>query len=78
MKHIGMDVHNTTTDVCVRNGRGVVIRRCRIPTSKTELQKLVLGIAGPKRVALEESQSADWVTRVLLLGVDEVIRCQPQ
>lgn len=78
MKHIGMDVHSTTTDVCVRNGRGVIIQRCRIPTTKSDLQRLVLGIAGPKRIALEESQSADWVTRVLMPNADEVIRCQPQ
>jgi transposase len=78
MKHIGMDVHSTTTDVCVRNGRGVIVQRCRIPTRKADLQQLVLKIAGPKRVALEESQSADWVTRVLMPEVDEVIRCLPQ
>ncbi len=78
MKHIGMDVHSTTTDVCVRNGRGVIIQRCRIRTTRSELQKLVSGISGSKRIALEESQSADWVTRVLVPGVDEVIRCQPQ
>jgi transposase len=78
MKHIGMDVHSTTTDVCVRNGRGVIIQRSKIRTTKTELKTLLLKIAGPKRVALEESQNADWVTRVLAPEVDEVIRSLPQ
>lgn len=78
MKHIGMDVHSTTTDVCVRNGKGVIIQRTRIQTKAKELQELVVGIKGHKRVVLEEDQMADWVTRVLEPHVDEVIRCQPQ
>jgi transposase len=78
MKHIGMDLHSTTTDACVRNGSGKIVLRRRFPTTKGELEKFVTGIAGSKRVAVEESQMADWVTRVIQPHVDEVIRCQPQ
>jgi transposase len=78
MKHIGMDLHSTTTDACVRNGKGKIVLRRQISTTKAELEKFVLGIQGPKRVAVEESQMADWVTRVLKPHVDEVIRCQPR
>jgi transposase len=78
MKHIGMDVHSSTTDVCVRNGRGTIILRKQIPTSRLELRKLVAGITGPKRVMVEESQFADWVTRALVDHAEEVIRCQPR
>jgi len=78
MKHIGMDLHSTTTDACVRNGKGKIVLRRQIATTKAELEKFVLGIQGPKRVAVEESQMADWVTRVLKPHVDEVIRCQPR
>jgi transposase len=55
-----------------------MILRRQIPTTQAELEKFILGIRGPKRVAVEESQMADWVTRVLKPHVDEVIRCQPQ
>jgi transposase len=78
MKHIGMDLHSSTTDVCVRNGRGKIVLRRQIATTKAELEKLICSIQGSKRVALEESQMADWVARVLKPHVDEVIRCQPQ
>lgn len=78
MKHIGMDLHSATTDVCVRNGKGEIILCRQIATTKAELEKLILSIKGPKRVAVEESQMADWVTRVLTPHVDEVIRCQPR
>ena len=78
MKHIGMDVHSTTTDACVRNGRGVIVLRRRIRTTQSELIDFVASIQGQKRVVLEEDQMADWVTRLLQPHVDEVIRCQPQ
>jgi transposase len=78
MKHIGMDLHSATTDVCVRNGKGKIILCRQIATTKAELEKLILSIKGPKRVAVEESQMADWVNRVLAPHVDEVIRCQPR
>lgn len=78
MKHIGMDLHSTTTDVCVRNGRGKIVLRRQIATTQAELEMCIRGIQGPKRVAVEESQIADWVTRVLAPHVGEVIRCQPR
>lgn len=78
MKHIGMDLHSTTTEACVRNGNGKIVLRRQIETTRAELEKFVVGIPGRKRVAVEECQMADWVTRVLKPHVDEVIRCQPQ
>lgn len=78
MKHIGMDVHSTTTDACVRNGSGVIILQRRIRTTSKELIHFVDGIEGQKRVVVEEDQMADWVTRLLQPHADEVIRCQPQ
>jgi transposase len=73
-----MDVHGTTTDACVRNGRGRIILRRRIQTTKAELERFIVTVPGSKRVAVEESQMADWVTRALKPHVEEVIRCQPQ
>ena len=78
MKHIGMDVHSTTTDACVRNGRGVIVLQRRIRTTQKELINFVTGIEGQKRVVVEEDQMADWVTRMMQPHVEEVIRCQPQ
>src|SRR5512139_2388641 len=78
MKHIGMDVHSTTTDACVRNGSGVIVLQRQIRTTQKELIGFVASIAGQKRVVVEEDQMADWVTRLLKPHVDEVIRSQPQ
>jgi transposase len=78
MKHIGLDVHSTTTDACVRSGRGVIILQRRIRTTQKELIGFITGIDGQKRVVVEEDQMADWVTRLLQPYVDEIIRSQPQ
>lgn len=78
MKHIGLDVHSTTTVVNVLNDRGRSILRRQIPTREADLVDLLQSIPGPKRVALEESQMADFVARSIAPHVKEVIRCQPQ
>src|SRR5512138_752871 len=78
MKHIGMDVHSTTTDACVRNGSGVIVLQRQVRTTQKELIDLIASIHGKKRVVVEEDQMADWVTRLLQPHVEEVIRCQPQ
>ena len=78
MKHIGMDVHSTTTDACVRNGKGIVVLQRRMKTTQSELVEFIESIRGDKRVVLEEDQMADWITRLLQPYVNEIIRCQPQ
>jgi transposase len=78
MKHIGLDVHSTTTVVNVLNDRGRSVLRREIPTREAHLVDLMQSIAGPKRAALEESQMADFIARVIAPYVTEVIRCQPQ
>lgn len=78
MKHIGMDVHSTTTHITVLNDRGRKILQRQISTREIDLLDFLRDIPGPKRAALEESQMADFVTRWIEPHMTEVIRCQPQ
>jgi len=78
MKHIGLDTHSTTTVATVLSDRGRKILRRQMPTRELDLIDFMQSIPGPKRVALEESQMADFVTRVIAPYATEVIRCQPQ
>lgn len=78
MKHIGLDVHSTTTDACVRNAVGKIVLRRTIRTTAEELVNFMSSVKGAKRVVLEESQLADWVTRLLERHCSEVIRSQPR
>ena len=78
MKHIGMDVHSTTTQICVISDRGREIRRAGVFTREGDLVAFLDSIPGPKQVALEESQMADFVTRIVEPHVTRVLRCLPQ
>lgn len=78
MKHIGMDVDSTTTHVSVFSDRGRETMRTKVATREADLVAFLQNIPGPKRVALEESQMADFMTRILEPHVTEVIRCLPQ
>jgi transposase len=73
-----LDTHSATTVATVLNDRGRKILRRQIPTREYDLIDFMQSIPGPKRVALEESQTADFVTRAIAPYVTEVIRCQPQ
>lgn len=78
MKHIGLDVHSTTTDISVFSDRGREIRRTKVATREADLVAFVMSIPGAKQVALEESQMADFVTRIIEPHVTRVIRSLPQ
>lgn len=78
MKHIGMDFHSTTSFITVLNDQGRKILQRQIPSKEWDLIDFIKSIPGPKRIALEESQAADFVTRILEPYAKEVIRCQPQ
>ena len=78
MKHIGLDVHSATTHASILSDRGRKIGNTVIPTRKADLVTFITNIPGPKQVALEESQLADFVTRILTPHVTTVIRCLPQ
>lgn len=78
MKHIGLDAHSTTITATVLNNRGRMILKRQIPTRESDLIDFFRSIPDPKRVALEESQVADFITRIIEPLVQETIRCQPQ
>jgi transposase len=78
MKHIGMDVDSTTTHISVFSERGREILHTKIATREADLVAFMRSVAGPKRVTMEESQMADFVTRAIEPHVTKVIRCLPQ
>jgi transposase len=78
MKHIGFDIDSTTTHISVFSERGRELLHTKIPTREADLVAFMMNVAGPKRVALEESQMADFVTRVIQPYATKVIRCLPQ
>jgi transposase len=78
MKHIGFDIDSTTTHISIFSERGREILHTKIPTREADLVAFMMSVAGPKRVALEECQMADFVTRAIEPYATKVIRCLPQ
>jgi len=78
MKHIGFDIDSTTTHISVFSERGREILHTKIATREADLVAFMMSIPGPKRVTLEESQIADFVTRIIQPYATKVIRCLPQ
>jgi transposase len=78
MKHIGLDVHSTTTHISVFSDRGREILHTKVATREADLVAFMESVSGPKQVVLEESQMADWVTRIIEPYATKVIRCLPQ
>jgi transposase len=78
MKHIGFDVDSTTTHISVFNNSGREVRHTQVPTREADLVAFLMSITGPKQVALEESQMADFVTRIIEPHAAKVVRCLPQ
>ena len=78
MKHIRFDVDSTTTHISVFSERGREILHTKVPTREAELVAFMRSVSGAKQVALEESQMADFVTRIIEPYAAKVIRCLPQ
>jgi len=74
-KHVGLDVHQATTVVSVRDGHRRVIHRDVIPTTAAAVVSFVQGLRGPIYVALEEGTQAQWLHDLLRPHVDDVIVC---
>ena len=75
---ITMDTHCRTTDVCVKTGRGKLVRREHLSTGIPQLRELIESVPRPRRVAFEEGAMAGWLFRNLKDSADEVIVCDPR
>lgn len=74
-KFVGLDVHQSTTVVSVREESGRVIARCVLPTEAGALTEFFRGMRGTIQVALEEGTQAQWLHDLLTPLVDRVVVC---
>lgn len=74
-KYVGLDVHQATTVVTVRDDGGRVVMRTTVPTQAAPLVELCKGMRGRVAVALEEGTQAQWLYEVLTPVVARVIVC---
>lgn len=75
MEHIGIDVHKTSSQVCILTADGEMVER-RIKTERESFAQLLSG-RPPARILLEASTESEWVARCLEQLGHEVIVADP-
>ncbi len=78
VKYIGLDVHQATIVIAVRDESGKLIMESVVETRASTILDFIDGLRGKLFVALEEGISADWLYNVLKPHVDYVIVCDPR
>jgi transposase len=78
IRYIGMDVHEATITIAVRNAAGKLMIEATIATEASAILDLIHGIQGTLHVAFEEGIHAAWLYELLLPHVAEVIACNPR
>jgi hypothetical protein len=74
-KYVGLDVHQATSVISVRDSSGRVIARSVVATEASALVEYCAGMRGSIQVALEEGTQAQWLHDLLVPVVDRVVVC---
>jgi len=74
-KYVGLDVHQATTSVAVRDENDRVIAQTVLPTEGPALVEYFRGMRGTVRVAFEEGTQAQWLHDLLEPVVSRVLVC---
>src|ERR1700757_4323547 len=77
-KYIGLDVHQASISVAVRDSAGKLAMECVIETKAATILEFIQGLRGELWVALEEGTSAAWVYELLKPYVAQVIASDPR
>ena len=77
-KYIGMDVHQATISVAVRDSRGNLVMEAILETKAETILQFIRGLRGTLYVAFEEGTWAAWLHDLLKPHVTEVLVCEPR
>ena len=77
-KYIGMDVHQASISVAVRDGAGKLVMECVIETKAATVLEFIRGLRGSLWVAFEEGTSAAWLYDLVKPHVAHVVVCDPR
>jgi transposase len=77
-KYIGMDVHQATIAVAVRDSMGKLIMECILETKAATILEFIRGLNGSLSVTFEEGTSAAWLHDLLKPHVSHLIVCDPR
>ena len=77
-KYVGMDVHQATISVAVRDSSGKLIMESIIETKAATILEFIRGLNGSLSVTFEEGTGASWLYDLLKPHVAELIICDPR
>src|SRR5438128_2277048 len=77
-KYIGMDMHQATISVAVRDAAGKLVMESIVETKAAMILQLIQGIHGSLWVTFEEGTSAAWLYDLLQPHVAHVVVCDPR
>lgn len=77
-RYIGLDVHEATTSICVRDRAGGIIEETVIPTTAAAMRRFFPRRRSTWCIAYEESTLAQWLYELLLKRVGRITVCNPR
>ena len=78
MKYIGMDVHQESISLAVRNAAGKIVMECVIETKTSTILQFFDGLHGDVQVTFEEGTWAAWLHDLLKPHVGKLVVCDPR
>ncbi len=75
VKYVGLDVHDSTISVTVRDGEGRLLMESVIATKATAIVDLLKGLRGSLEVCFEEGTHSAWLYDVVVRHVARVAVC---
>lgn len=75
VKYVGLDVHDSTISVAVRDGEGRLLMESVIATKATAIVDLLKGLRGSVEVGFEEGTHSAWLYDVVVRHVARVVVC---
>jgi len=77
-KYIGMDVHQATISVAVRDSSGNLVIEAILETKAETILQFIRGLRGSLHVTFEEGTCAAWLYALLKPHVAQVLVCDPR
>ena len=77
-KYIGMDVHQATISVAVRDSIGNLVMEATLETKAETILQFIRGLGGSLHVTFEEGTWAAWLCDLPKPHVTKVLVCDPR
>ena len=77
-QYIGMDIHQESISIAVRNAAGKIVLECVIETKANAILDFIHGLRGDLQITFEEGTWATWLYDLLKPHVTKLVVCDPR